>query len=554
MNNSLQLACLRIRSLTSLGRNHLSGLFLGFTACLVAVGALGCRTPREWKQNGFKVGPNYHRPIEPVSEAWIDADDPRLISQSPDLAAWWSNLNDPTLEVLVQNACQQNLSVREAAFRVLQARAELGVTQGKFFPQTQVVDGGFTEQKFSGANASTPFLPNSSFGNWQYGFALAWELDFWGKYRRMIEAAEANFDASVEDYDAVLVTLIGDVAQNYVQLRIVDQQIAYIGQNVKLQQETLDIANARFAGGQATELDVDQAKSVLAQTESQTPALEIQRRQLANRLCILLGVPVQDLNSFLGQAPIPETRPDVVVGIPADILRNRPDVRREERKTAMESARIGMAESDLYPAISVTGHLGYSARQFSDIFTGDAFMGSVGPGFRWNVLNYGRLLSNIERVEASFEAQAANYQRTVLQAGLEAENAIVEFLKSQEQADKLGESVQAMEKALQVAMVQYKGGLIDFDRISLIEQNLVSQQTSLAQAKGNTTLGLINLYRALGGGWEIRLTQPYPTKSPINNAVPDPPMTISTDTSLPEKEVVELVPQPSQVDESIDRE
>ncbi|MEY4565639.1 MAG: hypothetical protein RLY14_609 [Planctomycetota bacterium] len=515
--------------------NRLNCFLMVLGSCLLVVGVTGCRTPREWKQNGYKVGPNYHRPEEPIADSWIDSTDPRLISQKSDLAAWWTHLNDPILDQLVQNAYQQNLGIREAAFRVLQARAELSIIQGRFFPQQQFVDGGFTEQKFSGANASSAFLPNSSFGNWQYGFGLAWELDFWGKYRRSIEAADAHFDASIEDYDAVLVTLIGDVAQNYVQLRVIEQQMTYINENARLQKETLDIAEARFTGGQSTELDVDQATSNLAQTESQTPSLEIQRRQIANRLCILLGMPVQDLESFLGRAPIPETQPEIVVGIPADLLRNRPDVRRQERKTAMESARIGIAEADLYPAISITGNLGYSARQFSDMFSGDAFTGSVGPGFRWNVLNYGRLLSNIERVEAGFEAQVASYQQTVLAAGMEAENAIIEFLKYQEQAAKLQESVQASEKSAQVAMVQYKGGLIDFNRVALIEQNLVSQQTALAQSQGNATLGLVNLYRALGGGWEIRLSNPA-SVTPLVNTTVAPSAKNSTEEPLPSEE------------------
>jgi NodT family efflux transporter outer membrane factor (OMF) lipoprotein len=521
-----------------------TGVCLLVSAILLSF-LVGCRTHREWKQNGYKVGPNYQRPIEPVAKAWVDTADPRLISQSAELASWWTNLNDPVLDQLVQNAYQQNLSIREAAFRVLQARAELGFVQGRFFPQQQYIDGGFTQQKFSGANASSPFLPSSSFSNWQYGFGLAWELDFWGKYRRSIESAEAHFDSSIEDYDAVLVTLIGDVAQNYVQLRIVEQQLAYVEENIKLQKETLGIAEARFTGGQATELDVEQAKSVLAQTESQIPSLEIDRRQTANRICLLLGIPVQDLETFLGSAPIPSTSPEVVVGIPADLLRNRPDVRRQERKTAMESARIGMAEADLYPAISVTGNLGYSARQFSDVFSGDAFTGSVGPGFRWNVLNYGRLLSNIERVEATFEAQVASYQQTVLQAGLEAENAIVEFLKSQEQAKKLEESVTSMEKSAQIAMVQYKGGLIDFNRVSLIEQNLVSQQTLLAQAQGNTTLGLVNLYRALGGGWEIRLSQPVSNMPASSIGKPAAPERTTSVEATEDKELTDSVPIPS---------
>lgn len=539
-----QQTCLRLHSANERISTRASTI-VTVVAIVLVMASAGCRTPEEWKRNGFKVGPEYRRPMEPVANTWVDVADPRLVSQSARLTSWWTHLNDPVLDQLVQNAFQQNLSIREAGFRVLQARAELGIAQGRFFPQQQYADGSFTQQKFSGANASSAFLPNSSFGNWQYGFGLAWELDFWGKYRRTIEAADAHFSASVEDYDAALVTLIGDIAQNYVQLRIVEQQLAYVDENIKLQKETLGIANARVNGGLATELDLDQATSVLAQTESQTPSLEIQRRQLANKICILIGRPVQNLDTFLGRAPIPATLPEVVLGIPADLLRNRPDVRREERKTAMESARIGMAEADLYPAISITGNLGYSARQFSDTFSGDAFTGAVGPGFRWNVLNYGRIVGNIERMEATFEAQVANYQQTVLHAGLEAENAIVEFLKSQEQALKLETSVQALEKSAQIINVQYQGGLIDFNRVAVIEQNLVSQQTLLAQAQGNATLGLVNLYRALGGGWDIRLSRPTPIMPLISlsssNTVAEPP----AEKSPLHKELTDPVPSPS---------
>jgi len=504
----------------------------------IAVMLTGCMTPGEYIRNGYKVGPNYRRPVAPVAGEWIDIADARLITDTPDLAQWWTVFNDPVLDELVRGAYAQNLSIREAAFRVLQARAELGMAQGRLFPQQQYIDGSYSYQKFSGTNANSTFLPLQPFGNWQYGFGLAWELDFWGKYRRLIEAADAHLDSKIEDYDAILVTLVGDVAQNYVQLRIVEQQLKYIATNVQLQKETADIAEARFAGGQASDLDVQQAQSVLAQTESQNPQLEIQRRQITNRLCILLGIPAQDLNQLLGGSPIPSTRPDVVLGIPADLLRQRPDVRREERKAASESARIGMAEADLYPAISITGSLGYSAQEFSELFSGDAFIGSVGPGFQWNVLHYGRLLSNIERVEAGFDAQVAKYQQTVLQAGMEAENAIVEFLKSQEQAKKLEQSVQAMKKAADIATVQYKGGLIDFNRVSLIEQNLVSQQNQLAQAQGNTALGLVALYRALGGGWEIRMDS---APSVIRSGEP------TAEPALVESEALEIVPIPTPV-------
>lgn len=465
----------------------------------------GCTSLKEYWHNGMKVGPNYCRPAAPVSTQWIDAGDSRVHPQTTDLTDWWQTFNDPVLNDLVRTAYEQNLNVRRAAFRILQARAELGIARGFFFPQQQNMNAGFSQNMLSQAGANRAFVPTGSFPIWQLGFGLAWELDFWGKYRRFIEAADAHYEESIEDYDAVIVTLIGDVAQNYVQLRTVEKQMEYIEENTKLQKLTLDIAKARFEGGQATDLDVDQSQSILAQTESQTPSLEMQRRQIANQLCVLLGMPPHELNERLGKSPIPTAPPEVVIGIPADLLSRRPDVRKEERKAAMESAFIGHAESELYPMISINGQLGWTAEEFSQVWTTSAFNGSFGPSFQWNLLHYGRIVNNISRVENRFEAQVAKYQQTVLDAGQEAENAIIKFLKSQEQAKKLVISVKASESAVNVAMVQYKGGLVDFNRVSLIQQNLVQQQTSLAQVQGNISIGLVQLYRALGGGWEIRM-------------------------------------------------
>lgn len=493
----------------------------------------GCTTPREYLQNRFKVGPNYQRPVAGVSDQWIDSDDSRVHSQTQDLTSWWTTFNDPVLNGLVQNAYEQNLTIREAAFRVLEARAELGIARGLFFPQYQTGNGSYSQNQLSHAGANREFLPQGGFSNWELGFGLAWELDFWGKYRRLIESADAHLDASVEDYDSVLVTLVGDVAQTYVQLRIVEQQIEYLAENIKLQKETLDIAKARFAGGQATDLDVEQSLSILAQTESQVPQLAIQRRQLSNNLCVLLGIPVQDLNHRLGKSPIPTAPVEVVVGIPADLLSRRPDVRREERRAASESARIGHAESDLYPAISITGSLGVSSQDLQQLFTSNAVTGTVGPQFQWNLLNYGRIVNNVSRVESRFEAQVAKYQQTVLQAGREAENAMVQFLRSQQQAEKLAVSVEAAEKAVAVATVQYKGGLVDFNRVSLIEQNLVQQQYQLAQSRGNIALGLVQLYRALGGGWEIRLDQTTNASGNASFVMPSPAYETPTPQSLP---------------------
>jgi NodT family efflux transporter outer membrane factor (OMF) lipoprotein len=319
----------------------------------------------------------------------------------------------------------------------------------------------------------------------------------------------------------VLVTLLGDVASNYVQPRTFEQQLEYVRTNVKLQQETLSIAKAQFTAGQVTELDVDQAEGTLAITESQIPQLEIAIRQIDNRLCVLLGIPVEDLRARLGAGPIPTAPPTVAVGMPADLLRRRPDVRREERLAAAQCAEIGIAESDWYPAIAVTGQIGYAAQNFPQLFNGQAFLGSIGPSFQWNVLDYGRILNNVLLQNAKFQGQITKYQSTVLKADEKVEDGLVTFLKAHQRARAAAAGVKSGEKAVRVALAQYKGGTVDFNRVSLLEQNLVGYQDQFAEAQGQIALGLIQVYKALGGGWEIRITGCDTTVVRVDAGSPD---------------------------------
>lgn len=481
----------------------------------------GCTPLREYVRNGFKVGPNYCPPPAPVAEHWIDAGDSRLQPVTADLAHWWTVLADPTLDALVMNAVQQNLTLREAGFRVLQARAFLAITRGNLFPQQQAAAGGFARNAMSREVANGQFIQNRFFDQWDVGFNLAWELDFWGRFRRAIEAAEAELDASVETYDQVLVTLLGDIASTYTEIRTLQQRLEFAHINVKLQQETLTIANARFRGGQVTELDVDQAASTLAQTQALIPQLELQLRFATNRLCILLGIPPTDLVQVVGSGAIPVVPAELVVGIPADLLRQRPDVRRAEREVAAQSARVGIATAELYPHIGITGTIGYSAENFSRLFSERAFTGTIGPSFQWNILNYGRLINAIRLQDARLAELIVAYQQQVLQAQVEVENGIAQLLRSLDQASALAESVAASERAVRIALVQYRGGLTDFNRVALLEQNLVEQQDRYAVAQGDVVQGLVATYRALGGGWQIRL-QPLPGEVPIPPAVRPP--------------------------------
>lgn len=481
----------------------------------------GCTSPREYIRNGFKVGPNFAKPPAPVEQKWIDTGNERLKSRTPENVEWWTALNDPVLNDLVRRAYRDNLTVRQAAYRVLEFRAQRAITAGNLFPQTQQANGGFTSNAISAATASfanfgaapaTPGAPAFGFARffntWDTGFNLSWELDFWGRLRRAIESADATLDASIEDYDNALVTLIGNVATSYVNVRTFQERLRLARENLDLQEKTFKIVKAQFELGSKNKVDLDQALTNLAQVESLIPQLEIGERQAANGLCILLGIPPQDMQAILGTGPIPKVAPELVVGIPADLVRRRPDVLSAERQAAAQSAQIGIAQAQFYPIIAVTGNISWQAERFQDLFGSKALAGSVGPSFQWNILNYGRLVNGVRVQDARFQQLVTAYQSVVLKAEGEAENGIIAYLRSHEVVKALAKGVQASKDGAEIGDIQYKNGKIPFVSLALLQQNLVSQQDNYATAQGNVVLGLIQTYQALGGGWQIRLQPP----------------------------------------------
>jgi outer membrane protein TolC len=505
----------------------------GLTALVLVVGLAGCTSPREYFRNGFKVGPSYGPPAAPLPKHWIDADDAKL-RQFPcaDISRWWCAFDDPLLNQLVVNAYRQNLTLREAGFRVLQARALRAIAVGNIFPQAQDLTGSYSRNAAGG----------NFFDNWSTNFNLSWELDFWGRFRRAVAAADDNLDASVADYDQVIVTLLGDVASAYVQIRTDQQRIKYLIKNAKLQLEVFDyISRQHEVGFRVSDLEYYQQLSSLRQTQSAIPQLAIDMRQAENRLCVLLGIPAVDLDRMLGICKVDWSedeirkisyeeldealgRPNVipklpesvqntiVINLPADLLRQRPDVRAAERRAAAQGEQIGIAQADLYPLFFVNGSLGYSAQNLSDLFKADSFNGSVGPSFQWNVLNYGRILNNVRLQDAQFRELVLVYQQTVLQADQEVENGIVTFLRSQQGEVLIRESAEAAVQAVEKAKRQYEAGgggkASELTTYVQIQQNLVNQQDAWAQTQGQIAQGLIQVYRALGGGWEIRFAGP----------------------------------------------
>jgi NodT family efflux transporter outer membrane factor (OMF) lipoprotein len=465
--------------------------------------------------SGCMVGPDFTRPPAKVSQVWLEADDQRVKTEPAEYRDWWRVFNDPILDRLVDRAYKENLSLRIAGVRVLEARAQLGIAVGELFPQTQQASGSLQYNRLSEHSAQSSFQGSTSgssirFWQSQIGLGANWEIDFWGKFRRAIESGNASWLASIANYDNALVSLTASVANSYVLIRTFEKRIAIARQNVETQKESLKIAEARYQFGTASQLDVDQAKTVLFNTEASIPPLEAQLRQAKDALSVLLGLPPGHLaDELAGSSDIPVSPTQVILGIPADLLRRRPDIRNAELQAAAQCAQIGVAKADLYPAFSLTGSFGFLSTDLGKASLSDMFKWSsrniqAGPSFQWNILNYGQITNNVRVQDARFQELLITYQNTVLTAQQEVEDNLIAFLKAQEQAGFLAKSATSARGALDLAIRQYREGIVDFTTVLVAQQSLLSVQDTLANALGNISSSLVGVYRALGGGWEVR--------------------------------------------------
>lgn len=482
----------------------------------------GCSSLREWHDNGFLVGPNYLKPTAPVANEWIDSKAAGVVVSNADHSSWWTVFNDPVLNALVEQGYRQNLSLRSAGTRILAARARRDIAVGSLLPQSQQVYGDMARVGLSD-NVANP-APNRFFDNNAYGFALAWELDFWGRFRRGVESADALLDSSIENYDDALVILTAEIASTYVDIRVFQQRLRYVDENIAIQQRLVQQAEGRLQGGVGRRIDQGQQRSNLSDTLALKEQLEIGLRLANNRLCVLLGVPVRDLLPELGDGDVPIAPPEVAVGMPADLIRRRPDLRRAERLVAAQSARIGVATADLYPRFSLLGSVGYEAENFGDLFDTRALTGSIGPSLRWDVLNYGRLVNGVRVQDALFQTAAVDYQNAVLIAGREVEDGIVLFLRAQKQTMQLTQSAAEAKVAADESVTLSKDVRFDLNQAFVTSNFLVGQQDKLAQSRGDIAQGLIQVYKAMGGGWQIRLNDSDAAQSaPQEQAAPPMP-------------------------------
>lgn len=464
-----------------------------------------------------KVGPDFDHPSTELAPGWLEQGDKRVRTKSGDFRDWWRLFKDPTLNRLIRTAYEQNLPLRVAGLRILEARAQLGIAIGDFYPQQQHLSG-FTDRFHLPLRGLSERLPSDNgFVNtlWmdRIGLTSSWELDVWGKFRRAIESADAELLAAVADYDATLVTLTADAANFYIRIRTLEKKLEIARSNVQAQLGNLKIAEAKFSGGSSSQRDVEQAKTVLGSTQASIPTLESQLRQTKNALCLLLGMPPNDLDKPLGSgsgvAQIPTPPVQVAVGIPTDLLRRRPDIRSAELAAAAQSSRIGVAKANLYPAFSLSGSFGFvssnaTGNSLSDIFQWGSHFYRFGPAVQWNLFNYGQITNQVRAQDARFQELLITYQNSVLQAQKEVEDGLISFLKTQDAAEYLAQSTAAAQRSLDLATIQYREGIADFTTVLTAEQSLLSQQDSFATTLGDIASSLVNVYRALGGGWQIR--------------------------------------------------
>lgn len=461
---------------------------------------------------GCAVGPKFHRPDVTLNEDWSQKADAHLSTEAPADTAWWRAFNDPVLNHLVEMAYHQNLPLQVAGLRVMEARAQLKRTAGRQYPQVQNVIGNATAIGLSD-NAATAVGIDKNFVDYSLGFDAAWELDFWGRISQDVKSQSASYLASEADYDNALVTLTAEVARTYALIRTHEVLLEQARRNVVLQEEGLRIARARFEGGATSELDVTQATTLLESTRSSIPVLEKGLSQYRNAMSTLLGQPTGTVEGLLaGPQVIPVAPASVAIDVPAQLLRRRPDVRSIENSAIAQCAQVGVAKADLYPRFTLSGTIGTQASGGTALSGGLFDPGSLfyafGPRLLWPLFNYGRISNNVRMQDARLQQLLVDYRNSVLKAAQEVEDGMTGYLKSQEASVFATNAARSAQRSADIALVQYKEGAVDFQRVLDAQRSLLQEENSMARTQSAIATSLISLYKALGGGWEIRKGQP----------------------------------------------
>jgi len=455
---------------------------------------------------GCAVGPDYEAPQPKLSESWsslagkLPDQASVATSRSADLSRWWVSFDDPALDALIEKALDSSLDLKAAASRVREARALRGVAQGALLPEAGV--SGSYDRVRASENGPIP-SDGKAFSLHQAGFDASWEIDVFGGTRRSVEAAEAQEEAAIEGLRDVRVVLLAEVARSYAELRGSQTQLAIALQNVEAQQKTFELTRTRRDAGRATDLDVARAEALVETTGSTVPAFESAIRLSIHRIALLLGQPPGALSPELSATrPIPKAPSEIPVGLPTELLRRRPDIRRAERELAASTARIGVATADLYPRFFLSGAIGLQSVDASDFATASSRLWSFGPQVQWALFQGGRIRANIEVQNARQEQAAIRFEQSLLGALKDVEDALVLHAREQARRAKLARAVAAQQKAVDLADQRYAQGLVDFLNVLDAQRQLFLAQDALVQSERSVITHSIALYKAVGGGWE----------------------------------------------------
>ncbi len=453
------------------------------------------------------LGPDFKAPQVPWLQGWSGGAWRTLADEAPRRAEarddeWWRQFGDPVLDQLVAEAQRVNPGVRTAGLRILESRAQLGIAGSALYPQLQQVSSEALAAGNRGSNGQ-----GRTFGTFGLAFDLAWELDFWGKFKRGIESADAAYFSSIAQYDDIQVLVAAQAASLYASIRTIEVRLRIANENAAIQARSLEITERLFRSGNDAELDVQQARSQYLGTLATIPEIESSLRQTRNALCVLLARPPDALPELQGgRAKIPEVRLEAIVDLPAEMLRRRPDVRAAEMQLAAQSAQIGISEAALYPSIALAGSVGLSATTFGS--PGATLAWGLGPALVWNVFDHGRLTNQVLVQDARFQQLYEQYQDVVLRAARELDDAASSFAYTRAQVGILRDAVQAARRSLDIATVQYREGLVDFQRVLDSQRALFSAQERLVASQGGVVQYLIAVYKAMGGGWQAARSRP----------------------------------------------
>jgi len=444
---------------------------------------------------GCMVGPDYEPPEAPMPDAWHQDAVDGLREGEANLHTWWTSLADPKLDELLGQAEESNRDLARAVSRVREARFLRAIAAGEKVPAA-ALEGTAARGELPGAEG-----PDNQFA---LGIGATWEIDVFGRIRRQVESATAAYEASIEDYRDILVTLFAEVGLAYVETRALQERLAFARENIKAQTDSLHLTRDRFAAGLTSALDVAQAESNLAQTEATIPRLRTGLENALNRIAVLRGVEPGELHEDLREEkPIPEPTEEIAVGIPADLMRQRPDIRAAERRLASQTAQIGVATAELYPQFHLGGLIGVKAITFSDLLDDSGFAWGVALPIRWNLFAGGRIRNNIRVQEERTQQALLGYEQAVLLALEDVENSLVGYVQEKMRRERLAAAVDASQRSVDLVTTQYTAGLTDFQNVLDSQRTLFHQEDALAESEGLVVQNLIGVYKALGGGWRV---------------------------------------------------